>query len=410
MTGIETHHRKQCRSHEGRRCNCTPSYRAVIKHDGKLVRSRRYRSKDAAVAWRRDAQTALAAGLRPDGTGPKVTIAEHVDELLDGMRSGRILDRSGNVYRPATIRSYQQAADKYVKPKLGHMRVDAVRRRDIQDFVDDLREAGLAASTIHNKLDVLRVTFRRAIDREIVNTDPCQHLRLPAIRRKPRQVADPARAAVLLDALPDTERALWTTLFYAGLRISEARALRWSDIDFENGLHVRRGWDDVEGELEEPKTEAGVRIIPLTGRLKTELVLLELATGRGGDDLCFGRTPTLAFDRATARRRALKAWGWKDTRDERGKRIWVKAREDALDPLTPHEARHTCASYLIAAGVNDMQLQRYIGHTDVRTTKNIYGHLFPDDTQRVASALDAYLDEASRGNSVGTQRFPPSGS
>ena len=39
-----------------------------------------------------------------------------------------------------------------------------------------------------------------------------------------------------------------------------------------------------------------------------------------------------------------------------------------------------------------MQLQRYIGHTDVRTTKNIYGHLFPDDTQRVAAALDAFLD------------------
>ena len=44
-----------------------------------------------------------------------------------------------------------------------------------------------------------------------------------------------------------------------------------------------------------------------------------------------------------------------------------------MDPLTPHEARHTCASYLIAAGVNDMQLAQYIGHTDSRTTKNIYG-------------------------------------
>jgi integrase len=77
------------------------------------------------------------------------------------------------------------------------------------------------------------------------------------------------------------------------------------------------------------------------------------------------------------------------------RRIWVKAREDALKPLTPHEARHTCASYLIAAGVPDMELQRYIGHTDVRTTKNIYGHLFPGATKKAAAALDAYL-EASR--------------
>jgi integrase len=47
-----------------------------------------------------------------------------------------------------------------------------------------------------------------------------------------------------------------------------------------------------------------------------------------------------------------------------------------------------------------MQLTRYIGHTDVRTTKNIYGHLFPGDAQQVAAQLDAYLD-GSRGSETG---------
>jgi hypothetical protein len=44
-----------------------------------------------------------------------------------------------------------------------------------------------------------------------------------------------------------------------------------------------------------------------------------------------------------------------------------------------------------------MQLTRYIGHTDVRTTKNIYGKLFPGDGQRVAAALDAYLERGVSG-------------
>jgi hypothetical protein len=47
--------------------------------------------------------------------------------------------------------------------------------------------------------------------------------------------------------------------------------------------------------------------------------------------------------------------------------------------------RHTRAGYLIADGVPDMELQRYIGHTDIRTTKNIYGHLFPDSIRQAAA-------------------------
>lgn len=109
---------------------------------------------------------------------------------------------------------------------LGHRRLSDLRRREVQEFVDELRATGLAALTIHNRLDVLRVVCRLALDREDISLDPCQKLRLPAIRRKPKQVADPQRAGKLLDALPDDLRALWTVLFYAGLRISEARALR----------------------------------------------------------------------------------------------------------------------------------------------------------------------------------------
>lgn len=74
--------------------------------------------------------------------------------------------------------------------------------------------------------------------------------------------------------------------------------------------------------------------------------------------------------------------------------LWVKARADALAPLTPHKARHCAASYLIEAGLNDLELTATIGHSDSRTTKRIYGHLFPDSGATIAAKLDAYLDPA----------------
>ena len=382
---IETRHRKACRSHDGGRCNCDATHRARVTdpRTGKRHWSDATHDPIAAERWLADALRALDAGMAPGG-GARTTVTEHVDDLLERMRDGRALDRSGGRYRPSTIRSYEIAAEKYVKPQLGHLRIGAVRRRDVQELVDLLRVRGLAPSTVHNKLDVLRVTFRHALRRDEVSVDPCTNLDLPAVRPKARRVADPVRAGALLDALPEFERALWAMLFYAGLRVGEARALRWSDVNFEDDeLHIRRGWDDVEGELDDPKTEAGRRVIPLTGRLRAELRRHKLATGRGDHELVFGRTPSEAFDRATMRRRARRAW-----------------KTAQLEPLTPHECRHTCASYLIAAGVNDMQLTRYIGHTDVRTTKSIYGHLFPDDAQRVRVALDAYLD-GTRGSEMG---------
>ena len=72
-----------------------------------------------------------------------------------------------------------------------------------------------------------------------------------------------------------------------------------------------------------------------------------------------------------------------------------QAREDALKPIALHEARHSAASYLIEAGLNDLELTAMIGHSDSRTTRNIYGHLFPDSTERVAAKLDAYHGEAA---------------
>jgi integrase len=67
-----------------------------------------------------------------------------------------------------------------------------------------------------------------------------------------------------------------------------------------------------------------------------------------------------------------------------------------LKPMTPHAARHTFASYLIASGMNPKQVQTFIGHTDIRTTFNVYGHLLPGDVDTARQALDALLDAAVR--------------
>ena len=76
----------------------------------------------------------------------------------------------------------------------------------------------------------------------------------------------------------------------------------------------------------------------------------------------------------------------------RAKAAWRRA---GLEPITLHEARHTFASLMIAAGVNAKALATYMGHASVTITLDRYGHLMPGNEDEAAALLDAYLARES---------------
>ena len=393
--GIEERHARGCARDP---CTCTPTWRAHLfdKRTGKRVR-RTFPTKTAAKLWRQDAAVALRRGTMTPSAGTP-TVAAALDDLIGGMRSGRILNRSGRPYAPASVRGYEQMVKTYLRPELGTRKLAELQRRDVQALIEELRSRDLAPSTVVNVLDPLRVVCRRALRDELIVLDPTKGLELPAKRASRTPEVAIERAGQLLDALEGAELAAYAVFFYAGLRRGEARALRVSDLDLDGSVvGVADGWDPVEGR-QKPKTDAGRRPVPIADALRKILLAWLLASGRRGDDLLLGGTASEPFIPSTLRARALKAWGWKHVKnpEKTGPRmIWVKARKDALDPLTPHEARHVAASFLLAAGVPLFEVSRYIGHTDIRTTANIYGHLVQGREREAARALDALL--AGRG-------------
>ena len=73
---------------------------------------------------------------------------------------------------------------------------------------------------------------------------------------------------------------------------------------------------------------------------------------------------------------------------ERALKAWEAA---GLDPIGLHEARHTCASLMIAAGVNPKALSAIMGHAKIAMTFDTYGHLMPGGLDEAATATNAYL-------------------
>ena len=285
-TGIDVRHRRTCpaaHNPEGR-CRCRPSYQAHVWSARERKRIRKTFSTLAeAKAWRAEALVALRRGTMRAPTA--ATLRQVWEAWLAGAQEGSIRNRSGDAYKPSALRGYEASMRLRVLPDLGGARLSEITRVSVQDLADRMLAAGHDASTIRNTLIPLRAIYRRALARGEVAVNPVAGVELPAVRGRRDRIASPPEAAALIAAVPEDDRAVWATAFYAGLRLGELLALRDEDVDLEGGvLRVERSWDRREGVIE-PKSRAGRRLVPIVAALRSQLAARKLRRRRGGEFL-----------------------------------------------------------------------------------------------------------------------------
>lgn len=387
--GVVTRHSRKCNTRQAPptgSCNCAPTYWGWVWSQAekkKLWRS--YRGDlSAARSWVADADKQLRQGTL--GTVSRDTLEQAAAAWIEQARAGEVHARGGRPYKPSVIRSYEVSLRLHVLPVLGSYKLAQLTTPDLQRFVNKLVASKTKPSTIRNAINPLRAIYRDAIADGTVTINPCLGLRLPSVDAVRDRVADPVEAGMLLDALPEGDRALWATAFYAGLRRGELRALRCRNVDIKAGMiSVEAGWDDVDGPID-PKSKQGTRTTPIPARLSKLLAAHLLKTGRSGDDFVFGTTKTRPFTPTHMRRRALKAWA-----DENAKR--AERNEPLLEPIAFHSCRHTYVSLMYAAGVPLETIGDYVGHSSTYMTDK-YRHLLPGSHDDARKKLDALLAAA----------------
>jgi len=300
-------------------------------------------------------------------------VQEACESWLSKAEAGAVRNKSGDPYKPSVIRSYETSLRLHVFPEIGSRKLSRVRRSELQVLVDRLQLAR-SASTVRNAMMPLRAVFRRAVLLDLVASNATIGLALPSVTGSRDRVASPEEAAALLQALPEADRAAWATAMYAGLRLGELRALEWKSVDLARGLiKIEFGWDPKKGRIL-PKSSSGRRSVAIPGVLMPYLEEQQTITGRRSG-LVFGRSDTRPFCDSSLR--------------DRAKRIWTK---QSMNPIGFHEARHTYATLMIAAGVNAKTLSTMMGHKSITITLDLYGHLFPGAESEAGASLDAYLE------------------
>ncbi len=235
-------------------------------------------------------------------------------------------------------------------------------------YVAHLTQEGYAPKSIDHIHDVLSAVLRTAVKWGHLQDNPARGVDLPKLRTvRPKWALTRLQAAALLDALPPLNRAMAGLAILSGLRRGELFALRWQDIDQEaRALTVRVAVYD--GTFGTPKTEAGLRQIPLS---EAALSFIGEWKQRAGctepGALVFSTRTGNAISPNNVLRRE----------------IFPACEALGLPHATWLTFRRTYSSWSHDKGVPGKVVAQLMGHANVDTTLNVYTQVL-DGAQRAA--------------------------
>jgi integrase len=331
----------------------------------------------------------------------------HVPESQSIMiaEAGRLWLKSGeaNGLERSTLEPYRQHVELHIIPLLGAVRLSQLSVPMVRDFEDKLRK-DRSPAMVRKVLGSLGAILADAQERGLTVHNVVRGLRAKRIRGKEARadkrrkgklkigvdIPTPDEVRAIIAHLDPRWRPLLLTAIFTGLRSSELRGLRWTDVDLKRDeLHVRQRADrfNVFGP---PKSESGERTVPLLPMVANTLRQHRLVCPKGKLDLVFPNGNGNAESHANIVNR-----GFTPAQVAAGVVTALgKAKYTGL-----HCLRHFYASWCInrrADGGLELPLklvQARLGHASIQMTADRYGHLFPtgDDGAELAAAEKAFF-------------------
>ena len=281
------------------------------------------------------------------------------------------------MYKHSTQKNHRHIADKHLTPQFGDRQISDVNRKEVQAYVAHLAQTGYAPKTIDHIHDVLSAVLRTAVKWGHLQDNPARDVDMPTLRTiRPKWVLTTGQAAQLLEALPPLGRTMVGLAMLSGLRRGELFALRWRDLEERDRILLVRE-AVYEGRFDTPKTEAGVRQIPLSDAAVTLVAdWRDRAEHTEPDALLFSTATGKPISPNNVLRR----------------QVFPACAALGLKRVTWLTLRRTYSSWAHQRGVPAKVVAQLMGHAKIDTTLNVY-------TQVIDGALRAAVDQ------VGSELF-----
>lgn len=402
--------------------------------DGYYHKYLTYNGKRYHIAKKTEQELYIAVGQLlqqlADGTrclNKNTTVRRWSEEWIATYKEGNITEKS--------LRTYTEKLNGYILPAVGDMKLQDVTEVHLQKILNSQR--GMSFSHVSKLRMIMTQMFGRAVSCRIITFNPAANLILPDCQKGTRRsLTDRERSAVLA-VCERHNGGFWVKMIlYCGLRPGETAALQWRDIDFQRGIvHVRAARESGSTAVKEPKTEAGIRDVPIRPDY-----LAELRAVRGGPfeyvftqaqdrnrhkphtessmnsmwksfrrlvDIELAETAlrTIATETSAEKRRLLAGQLEADlpvaeiirrveagnlSATYRNQVVIHGERLELLEELKPYCLRHTYCTDLQRAGVSLNVAKYLMGHSDISVTANIYTHTTEDVVQDAAERINAF--------------------
>ena len=348
-------------------------------------RNGRLRRKTVSAKTRSEAMRKLRALQRnaDDGLPPpddRLTVTQLFDRWLRDVVPLRVA--------PSTVENYTSVVKNHIKPALGRKRVSRLTFDDIQEFIAKKTEEGCAGRTVRLCRSLLVDALNQAVRKGQIPRNVALMTQGPALVTKERRALSLEEAKILLRALDgDRLEAMYLLRLTTGIRPGEGFALPWTHLDLDAGrVKVSRGLSRQRGGnvISDGKTHRkGWRTIPISPPVvdalrihgkKQEEDRAEAGPRWSEDGLVFCTPFGTALDP-----------------DNERKRFYELVDRAGLGHLTPNELRHSSASIMLAQGVPIEVVSEILGHTSIRITKDVYGHIGEKQRRGATEAISEAL-------------------
>ncbi|MGE7273554.1 tyrosine-type recombinase/integrase [Brevibacillus panacihumi] len=360
--------------------------------DGKYKRA----TKTVKCRTKREAESEYAKFRQEVEAGAyispqKMTLAAFVSEWQEKYAADHLARK--------TLNLYMACLNSRILPAMGHLRLEDIKPLHIVDFIQQISKDGgrqdgqegkLSSGSIEYHLRVLKNILKRAVDWKIISSNPADSVQKPKVEYKKVMPYDEHEVQALLQALqtePFHWRIMITLALTTGLRRGELLGLEWKHIDLESGvIDVEQTLSlSLKGEviIKEPKTRSSKRKVAVPPSVLAELreykKHIHEQIGTMGD-LWKGGDRFFVFAHPDG----------KPFHHERPY-LWFRnfVKKNGFRYIRFHDLRHTSATLLINQGVHAKIISERLGHSNITTTMNIYGHALRSADQAAADKFES---------------------